>query len=84
MARKYATGWIPDYPDFRDFTEETEEIRKILKPTGIPLRSGQKKTPKSKALPSSVDLREWCSAVEDQGRIGSCTAQAGVGIIEYY
>jgi C1A family cysteine protease len=31
-----------------------------------------------------VDLREWCSPIEDQGDLGSCTAHAGVGIIEYY
>jgi C1A family cysteine protease len=31
-----------------------------------------------------VDLREWCSPVEDQGNLGSCTAHAGVGVIEYY
>jgi len=37
-----------------------------------------------KSLPSAVDLREWCSAVEDQRNLGSCTANAGVGVIEYY
>ena len=37
-----------------------------------------------KALPSSADLREWCSPVEDQGNLGSCTANAGAGVIEYY
>jgi C1A family cysteine protease len=31
-----------------------------------------------------VDLREWCSPIEDQGMLGSCTAHAGVGILEYY
>jgi C1A family cysteine protease len=36
------------------------------------------------AQPPAVDLRPWMSAVEDQGAIGSCTAQAGVGLIEYY
>ena len=39
---------------------------------------------KAKSLPISVDLREWCSPIEDQGSIGSCTAQAGAGVIEYY
>jgi C1A family cysteine protease len=77
-------GWIPDYPDFRDYTEETEEVKEILKPSGLPLRAPRKKSPKSKSLPAFVDLREWCSPVEDQGQLGSCTAQAGVGVIEYY
>jgi C1A family cysteine protease len=72
---KYGMGWLPDYPDFRDYTENTEEVKKVLEPTGLL---------KAKKLPASVDLREWCSPVEDQGSLGSCTAQAGVGIIEYY
>jgi C1A family cysteine protease len=35
-------------------------------------------------LPTTIDLRAWCSPVEDQGALGSCTAQAGVGIVEYF
>ncbi len=31
-----------------------------------------------------VDLRKWCSPVENQGSLGSCTAHAGVGVIEYF
>jgi C1A family cysteine protease len=73
--RKYGMGWIPDYPDLRDYTEKTEEVKGILEPTGVL---------KAKSPPVSVDLREWCSPVEDQGMLGSCTAHAGVGIIEYY
>jgi C1A family cysteine protease len=71
----YGMGWIPDYPDFRDYTEKTGEIASVLTPAGVQ---------KAKAAPSSVDLREWCSPVENQGKIGSCTAHAGAGIIEYY
>jgi len=81
---KHAMGWIPDYPDFRDYTEETEEVKEILKPSGLPLPTVEKKSRKAKSLPASMDLREWCSSVEDQGQLGSCTAQAGVGVIEYY
>ena len=68
-------GWIPDYPDFRDYTEKTGEIKEAL---------GAIVLPKIKGLPASVDLREWCSPVEDQRNLGSCTAHAGAGIIEYY
>jgi len=35
------------------------------------------------ALPSMVDLRGYCSPIENQGSLGSCTAQAGVGLVEY-
>ena len=36
-----------------------------------------------KTLPKKVDLRENCSPVEDQGNLGSCTANALVGLLEY-
>ena len=75
LKGKYGMGWIPDYPDFRDYTEKTEEVQSVLGSIGLL---------KAKGLPPSVDLREWCSPVEDQGGIGSCTAHVGVGIIEYY
>jgi C1A family cysteine protease len=31
-----------------------------------------------------VDLSAYCSSIEDQGGLGSCTANAAVGLIEYY
>ena len=34
-------------------------------------------------LPREVDLRSFCSAVEDQGSLGSCTAQALAGNLEF-
>ncbi|MCM8822071.1 MAG: cysteine protease [Candidatus Omnitrophica bacterium] len=66
-------GWIPDLPDFRDYTSGTDKIKSIL---------GTKRARFD--IPESVDLRLWCSPVEDQGRLGSCTANAGVGLVEYY
>lgn len=73
---KKGMGWLPDYPDFRDYTEEHKEINSLIVPSGI--------LKKKVKLPSSVDLREWCSPVENQGSLGSCTAHAGVGVVEYY
>jgi len=35
-------------------------------------------------LPTSVDLRKWFPPIEDQGDLGSCTANAGVGVFEYF
>jgi len=75
MTGRHGMGWIPDYPDFRDYTEKTEEVRLTL---------GSAALSKGKSLAASMDLREWCSPIEDQGNLGSCTAHAGVGIIEYY
>jgi hypothetical protein len=41
--------------------------------------------PVSKALklPSSVDLRQHLPAVYDQGELGSCTANAGCGALQF-
>lgn len=72
MRKVYGLGWLPDIPDVRDFTPEDAEIRKIFK---SPL--------KSKKLPESIDLRESCSPIEDQGSLGSCTSQAVLGLVEY-
>lgn len=73
--KRHGMGWIPDYPDFRDYTDQTDEVRLIL---------GLKSSLRARSTPVSSDLRPWCSPVEDQGRIGSCTAHAGAGVIEYY
>lgn len=35
-------------------------------------------------LPGAVDLSYWCSPVEDQGSLNTCTACAGVGLLEYF
>ena len=69
-------GWIRDLPDIRDFTPESEKIVPLLRKANLsqPL----------KALPHSTDLRPWCSPVENQGQLGSCTAHAGVGVLEYF
>jgi C1A family cysteine protease len=72
---KRGLGWLPDLPDFRDYTELTPEVSSLLGPTGV---TG------AAPLPAAVDLRRWASPVEDQGGLGSCTAQAGAGVIEYY
>jgi hypothetical protein len=35
------------------------------------------------SIPDKVDLRQYCTPVEDQGQLGSCTANATVGALEY-
>ncbi len=70
-------GWEHDLPDYRDYTASTPEVAGVLA-----------KSPRlaalAQALPGSVDLRSWCSPIEDQGELGSCTANAGVGLLEYF
>ncbi|HEX7291305.1 MAG TPA: C1 family peptidase [Conexibacter sp.] len=70
-------GWLPDYPDHRDYTHEQPEVRSLLASVGAA-------RPLSRGLPAAVDLRRWCSPIEDQGALGSCTANAGVGLYEYF
>ena len=77
LNEKFGMGWLPDYPDFRDYTGEHEEIKPMVRKLKI-------MEPFKAPLPSSVDLRLWCSPIENQGALGSCTANAGVGIFEYY
>ena len=38
--------------------------------------------PNQVRLPSVVDLRSYCTPIEDQGQLGSCTGQAIAGAIE--
>ena len=74
----FGLGWLPDYPDLRDFTHETDQIRAVFDKA-----KSQVVRPR-KALQGAVDLRDWCAPVENQGAIGSCTAHAGVGLVEYF
>ncbi len=71
-------GWLKDYADIRDFSPGHNIVK--------PMLSGIKKTPLNftSDVPEKVDLRSLCSPVEDQENIGSCTANAGVGLIEYF
>ena len=82
-------GWLPDYPDFRDYTVDRAEVSESL------MKLGQDESVKGmlgevglaaapKRVATSADLRPWCSEIENQGSLGSCTAQAGVGVLEYY
>jgi len=83
-----AMGWLPDYPDIRDLTPESEVILPKLKALGQPpvksMLAQVGAEAQVTALPASVDLRAWCSPIEDQKDIGSCTAHAGVGLVEYF
>ena len=70
-------GWHRDLPDSRDYTAAHAAVKGILG-RSTPLKAAVRK------LPASVDLREWCSPIEDQANLGSCTANAGLGVLEYF
>jgi C1A family cysteine protease len=94
----FGMGWLPDYPDFRDYSLEEDVISEKLKIAGqkdsiktmlgkVGVRREKNpspKTPTKSTLPPGVDLRDWCSPIEDQEELGSCTANACVGIVEYF
>jgi C1A family cysteine protease len=71
-------GWRPDLPDFRDYTPKTDKIADVLK------KSQPLKKVTAGTLPPAENLTYWCPDIENQGPWGSCTAQAGVGLLEYY
>lgn len=77
MDETFALGWLPDLPDFRDYSDETKSVHSLLKAAGVA-------NPAKLTLPPSVDLRQWCPPIEDQGTLGACTANAGVGLVEYF
>lgn len=77
LDNQYGMGWLADNPDFRDYTEETPEVAGLLSKTA--LKSG-KHAAKERGI---VDLRPKCPPDRDQGALGSCTANACVGLVEY-
>jgi C1A family cysteine protease len=93
---KRGKGWVKDYPDFRDNGPDTAKITQGQKTRGVKTsvselllrlqKQNKKKLPKSTkiTLPPKTDLRKWCSPIDDQGDIGSCTAHAGTALYEYF
>ncbi|WP_224250130.1 C1 family peptidase [Hyalangium gracile] len=74
----FGTGWLPPMPDLRDYTPVTPVVAEMSARLGI--SPGHF----AAALPSSIDLRRYCSPIDNQGALGSCTAHAAVGIVEYF
>lgn len=96
IAKSKGTGWLKDYPDFRDNTPDTntlstrqklrgvkEPVSKILSKLNTKATVRKVKSKKNAAL-NKADLSKWCSPIEDQGSLGSCTAHAGIGLYEYF
>jgi len=79
---------VRDLPDMRDFTSATDRITKKHVDAGVShsvkrlTQNGLIAAQRSPRL--SIDLRQWCSPVEDQGTISSCTAHAAIALVEYY
>ena len=67
MAKSHVNSWYGWVPDRPDYRDL--------------LYSSIAAPPKK--MPSKVDLRDDCSPVENQGQLGSCTANALVGNLEF-
>lgn len=91
-SERKGMGWHRDLPDMRDFTLDNVNVAPILARTkaargtsssSSKTGSGVGTAPAPTLLPT-MDLRPWCSPIENQGSLGSCTANAGVGLVEYF
>jgi len=84
-------GWLRDYPDYRDYSVHQDVVSRKLKALGqkdsvkaMLTKAGVAGPVGAVSLPTTVDLRAWCSPIENQLNLGSCTANAGVGLVEYF
>ena len=74
-GRKYPLrGWIPSRIQKKD--PQASEARRVL--------AEKTDTRVPKQILRKVDLRPFFPPVYDQGNLGSCTAQAAAGALEYY
>lgn len=69
-------GWQPDLPDCRDFDLKSKTIKEGLKQVDSAILNSDKPDSRHHNI-------QYCSPIEDQGALGSCTAQAVVGLMEY-
>jgi len=72
-----AFGWRRDLPDHRDYTPQHLAVFSTL-------AASQPLAAAATARPATKNLRPYCSPIEDQGNLGSCTAHAGVGLMEWF
>src|SRR5689334_16845596 len=89
MDQLHGLGWLPDIPSHLDYTEDHPKVAPLLGKTRLAPRVGvsverRHAAAVDAALPAKVDLRSSFSPIEDQGPIGSCTAQAAAGLMEYF
>jgi C1A family cysteine protease len=88
QSQLHSMGWLPDIPSVKDYTESTPEVASLLAKTRLSQRvsrnTSAKSSRSSSAAAATVDLRAYFSPIEDQGQLGSCTANAAVALVEYF
>lgn len=94
----HGLGWVPDIPKVSDYTQDHPKVTQLLKKTAVPSRLAAASShggggarvaaaaapALAPALSPSTDLRPYCSPIVDQGALGSCTANAAAGLVEYF
>jgi C1A family cysteine protease len=77
-------GWRKDRVDKRDYTPLHPEIQQVAKASGCDCGSIIAKAPGMNApFPTIKDNRKFCSTINDQGDLGSCTANAYTSMYEF-
>lgn len=88
VSHRVGTGWLAPQPDLRDYTPLHRQIASFNRKLNVaePLKGGSTSSKKTlrKTLIPRVDLREYCSPIENQLDLGSCTAHAAAGMVEYF
>jgi C1A family cysteine protease len=91
LEQQRGLGWLPDVPKPNDYSPTHEAVAPLLGKTAAAPHVAALKTAGARdiiaapsALPAKVDLRPWFSPIEDQGQLGSCTANAAAGLLEYF
>ena len=82
-------GWLPDVPKPSDYTDQHPQVAPLLEQTKRAFtrclatreRHGGCRGDR---IAGSDRSRQWFSPIEDQGALGSCTANAAVGLLEYF
>ncbi|MDZ7953117.1 peptidoglycan-binding protein [Nostoc sp. DedQUE09] len=83
---------LPELPDKLKYLDKSPEFQSDLL---LPIEGNLQKSIREKQedckkvtvyllMPEFVDLSFWCSPIEDQGSLDSCTAHAGVALMEYF
>lgn len=88
----YVSDYSEQTPEVAALLAKTSLVHRVRGTNSGPVSSGGHSRGTAAAVarapvptaPPTADLREWCSPIEDQGTLGSCTANAAVALIEYF
>jgi C1A family cysteine protease len=79
--RREGLGYVPDPHSNRDYNSTHEKVLPMFEEMGI---KGSLFTAHSRyIIGAEVDLRDYCSRINQQGDINSCCAHAATGAVEY-